>query len=743
SINGTIHRLSSNESSFPVWSGSIPGVNSSDLEYSYVKLSSDGSTTIKTENFTRRFSDNFAPQNNNSNTAFPTLLPPPQPSSSSVSVSPSASVSVSPSASESVSASSSPSTSPSPSPSPSTNSTVANSAGATDTTLNEFFERQITVWELLRFPYTYTNPVTPKKSRTFKENQIATIHITSSNTSAIAEMNANPYNEMKYTVDFKFINSDIIHSVPGVALNIAGKSSKEYKKQTFRIKFDGSRNQTFFNRPDIKLRSMVMDPTYLREKVYMDILNSAGLPSQEGAYVRLFINNEPYGLYFMMNAVEESFIRQTLYGGDNSTSSSSNSSSSTLPLGSLVKMDAYMGDEATLEYQGANSSDYNQDVCYEAKINTVESSAQDPLKELIDFMKVLSDYNNASLPAVEGSVVPYWNDTRLGLDGFLKNMAIEYLTGAFDNYWHSASNYFMYRNPTLGTDSTNSSSSSNSTFGKRQWIAYDYDGVLGNGSPSATPTSYKTCLISVSPSPPSASVSASPSPSSVSASASVSVSVSPSAPASPSTSPASHIHAFYLSLSDEGNSTEGTNSTNSTNSSGDKLRDRPFVRKLILETPEINALFEDILKTLVSTIFKPQALTPRVEQINKMLTDDVQWDLSIPRENNPGKDNGFIFADFNDNLYNATESMSTGVVAWIQNMAIRVSKDLDFVVPPGTDDRVPPPPTQDDDGSESERGLGLSLVEDRQQHNAGMKATSSVPKGFMVLVALVSIILAV
>lgn len=78
--------------------------------------------------------------------------------------------------------------------------------------------------------------------------------------------------------------------------------------------------------------------------------------------------------------------------------------------------------------------------------NLGSNPESDPLKELIAFMEDLQSFS----PTSTSNPVQYFNSTRLKLDGFLRNMAMEYLGGAFDNYWVSASNYFMYMIPTLG-----------------------------------------------------------------------------------------------------------------------------------------------------------------------------------------------------------------------------------------------------------------------------------------------------
>ncbi|KAF9919821.1 hypothetical protein FBU30_010486 [Linnemannia zychae] len=497
-------------------------------------------------------------------------------------------------------------------------------------TLNEFFDRQTTVWDFPKIPYTYLAHY-PSKTKAFKHKQIATIHVTGS-PSAIEEMNKNVYNDLSYRVNFRFISSKIIHSQNNVTIKIAGQSSKEHQKQSLKFKLDTDCNQTFFHRPNIKLRSMVMDPTMMREKLYIDMFNSAGIPTQQGAWVRLFINNEPYGLYLMVDDIKKSFLKQTVHQGDPK-----------IERGSLVQMNAYLQDKATLEFKGPVSSDYDQNVAYRSQ-NLGNNPIEDPIKELIEFMKDPQDFDPATTPDPVG----YWNNTRLELDGFLRNMALEYLSGAFDNYWYSASNYFMYKNPTLGAS------------GKWQWLPTDFDGTFGNGAPSADFPSYKNWYDMTTESP------------------------------------------------------------------------RPMVSKLILQNKEINTLFEQVLKELVSTAFKPEAMVPRIQVYNKMLSVDAKWDIGLKRHSE-GKNNGFTFEDFNSNLETDTKSMTTGLIPWVTQMSSAVAKEPNFEIPAGLEDRVPPPPKNgknsgsidNDDGDDERPSKNTNAaISSRQTIHTSMLAIS-------------------
>lgn len=468
---------------------------------------------------------------------------------------------------------------------------------------NEFFERPTTVWTLPPLPYTYL-ATWPSYTKVFDDNEIATIHVTA-DAAQIAALTANPQNDtaIGIRVTFRWIDHNDIYTQRNISFTNSGKSSKDFQKQAYKFSFDTNYNQTFYSRPNIKLRSEVSDPTMLREKTYIDLLNSAGIPTQQGQYVRLFINNQPFGLYLMVDDIKKSFIKQTIYGGD----------ASIIP-GSMVQMNApLVTAQADLIYKGPTNASY--DPAAYAPVNLGNNPVTDYLQQLITFMKDLQDYN-----ATNTDPIAYWNNTRLDLDGFLRSMAIEYLTGAYDNYWMSGSNYFMYFNPKLGAS------------GKWQWIPTDFDGTFGNGYPTSTQSTYQT----------------------------------------------------WVDLT---------------------TNDHPLVSKLILNTPAINALFQTTLKELVQTVYKPEALFPRIMAYNQMLLVDYTWDVSINRTG-PGKVNGYTVADFNDNLVNTTKDMSYSVKGWISDMSNSVSTALNFTIPAGVANRVEPPPKPTKNDGKDKGGNG-------------------------------------
>ncbi|KAG0308999.1 hypothetical protein BGZ99_001013 [Dissophora globulifera] len=330
--------------------------------------------------------------------------------------------------------------------------------GSAKSTVNEFFLRQVTQTALPELPQVFDD-VRPKPSKAFDHSQIATIHLTP-DPNKFADMVADPVkNKDSIMAGFRFISANNTYSVNRVKLKISGRDTRPFKKLSLRIKFDNG--ETFFNRPIIKMRSGVFDPTMIREKLYIDILNAVGVRTTQGAWVRVYVNGNPYGFYLMVEDIEPPFLRETMHHGNIQP----------MKLGSLYKCcdtrPIPPEDEATLQFAGSKTTDYNENV-YENQ-NFGASPTNDPMAQLILFLQDLHNYD-PTLPGGEA----FWN-SRLDLDGFLRCMAMEYLGGNLDAYWYSGNNYFMYFNPTEA---------------RWQFIPTDFDSIFSDDNHSDVLTTF-------------------------------------------------------------------------------------------------------------------------------------------------------------------------------------------------------------------------------------------------------------
>ncbi|KAG0238111.1 hypothetical protein BGW42_007102 [Actinomortierella wolfii] len=328
-------------------------------------------------------------------------------------------------------------------------------------TSNEFFNRQVTVTTLPSIKQVYKD-TRPSPAKPFDSTQIGTIHLTA-DPAIFKEMIDNPMDKERKAIKagFKFINADTIYAVDEVKVKVSGHGSRKFEKLSLRIKFDDDKDETFFNRPIIKLRSQVFDPTMIREKLYIDLLNSVGVDTYQGSYVRVYVNGKPHGFYLMVEDIEPPFLSTAIHHG---------SITKEKKMGALYQLGSHvLGLEATMQYNGSRTADYHPEI-YENKV-LGNNPKDEPMKEFIAFMKELQDWD----PSKSGGVA-FWN-SRLDLDGYLRSIALEYLTGHWDAYWWKGNNYFMYNNPETK---------------KWQFIPTDFDTTFSDGNQPDVDVDYKT-----------------------------------------------------------------------------------------------------------------------------------------------------------------------------------------------------------------------------------------------------------
>ncbi|KAK3847732.1 MAG: coth protein-domain-containing protein [Linnemannia gamsii] len=447
-------------------------------------------------------------------------------------------------------------------------------------TPNEFFDRSHTLHDLPPLPQVYDNKL-EQNSPFFREGYIGNIFV-EGDPAKIKYLNKGGAdfhpNPIKVKVQYIGANENI--KISNVTFNLSGASAREYAKLAYKLKFP--KKNRLLDLATLKLRSGETDATMMREKLYIDILNSLGVPTQQSAYVRLFLNNQPIGLYVAMEEMKKHWIKKVLHPDVKKTKA-----------GPLWKMNSCCGHEGNLEWLGPTTKSYVLGDIYK-NILPGKNPKDDLMADLIVFMKDLKDYD----PKKVKDPIAYW-EQRLDLDGFLKSMAMEHLAGAWDAYWKSGSNYQIYKDPLTN---------------KWIWLPIDFDDTFGT-SYDGKIDSYRAV-------------------------------------------PKKNALGF----------------------------ESPLAQRLIIETPQINARFEQILKDTVNTAFKPEAMAPRIEGYKKMIQEDVAWDRVQPRVSK-GKSEKFTIEDLHKGLRDGTKD-NWGLMNWIEKRTTEVEKSLKFKVQTGTDSKV-------------------------------------------------------
>ncbi|ORX85862.1 hypothetical protein BCR32DRAFT_325255 [Anaeromyces robustus] len=219
-------------------------------------------------------------------------------------------------------------------------------------------------------------------------------------------------------------------------LRISGFGSRFYKKLSWVIKFD----EKFKGRKSLKARALANDPTLLRERLATDLYTAVGVPVQVGTYARLFINNDVWGLYYLVDTLSKKWLTNYIHNGDKTKIGTNYKLASNHPTGPY----------ADLKYLGEDVQQYIDTHAYE--IDESDADDKEALEygehgfyRLIEFTKLFDDWvkkykddnSDESVKALEKF---------FDLETTLRMMVVEALSLARDNFWLVISNVALYYN---------------------------------------------------------------------------------------------------------------------------------------------------------------------------------------------------------------------------------------------------------------------------------------------------------
>jgi hypothetical protein len=191
--------------------------------------------------------------------------------------------------------------------------------------------------------------------------------------------------------------------------------------------------------------------------LYLDCLAAAGAATLSGSWARLYINNEPYGLFLMIDDSTTSTIDNLLHGGNHQYEFT----------GPTYKGNALNPQvEGNLVYQGDNPESYN-DTMYELEDKGANGKLINKTNEkeaLIGFIRQLSTIDPKLITdeANQGEFPKLLDPKHTMI-----HLALNFLSGSWDGVWLQASNYYL-----------------NQDLQSNQWalISYDFDETFGIGA---------------------------------------------------------------------------------------------------------------------------------------------------------------------------------------------------------------------------------------------------------------------
>ncbi|WP_306575011.1 CotH kinase family protein [Anaerotruncus massiliensis (ex Togo et al. 2019)] len=116
------------------------------------------------------------------------------------------------------------------------------------------------------------------------------------------------------TIDGTEFSSAAIRPKGNTSLTgIAGMDSERF---SFKIRADKYVDgQSFWGLSKLVLNNSYADPTYMKEALSYDLMDYLGIPAPLCTYAEVTVNGEPFGLYLLLEAVEEEFAERSFGGG--------------------------------------------------------------------------------------------------------------------------------------------------------------------------------------------------------------------------------------------------------------------------------------------------------------------------------------------------------------------------------------------------------------------------------------------
>jgi hypothetical protein len=207
----------------------------------------------------------------------------------------------------------------------------------------------------------------------------------------------------------------------------------------------------------------------MREALAWRIFNQAKIPSSRQVYARFCINERYYGLYSIIEEVDKAFLKDRF--DKNSKGNLYKAYSVPGDIGSATL--AYRGKEGRRYYKEGNAFD---DRTYRLKTN---DGPEDPsaAQTYDDLAKLVTAINGVDLPSgADKFNTPQYRTTVeaiFDVRGFLTWAAANLLLGAWDNYWGTPANYYLYNG---GAKEDPKRFMEKPYF---TWIPWDYDNTLG------------------------------------------------------------------------------------------------------------------------------------------------------------------------------------------------------------------------------------------------------------------------
>lgn len=301
--------------------------------------------------------------------------------------------------------------------------------------LKHFF----TLLILVAITTTFAQTIHPSNGLVYDNTSVSRIYVTINPDSLAFMLHPDSLeSDHEYPADIIFKRGNVSDTVLHVGFRLRGNTSRFSAKKSYKIAINSfTSGRRYEGVKKLNINGEHNDPSISRARICWNLGEVLHLPVSRAAHTEVYINGIYMGVYLNIEHINDDWL-MLRYGDDS---------------GNLYKCTW----PADLNFISTNPNSYkladsDGNRVYELQTN----ETADDYTDLATFIKVLNQTQTTQLECAL--------DSMFDIEGYLKTLAFEVVTGHWDNYSYNKNNYYLYHNQATG---------------KMEYIAYDMDNTFG------------------------------------------------------------------------------------------------------------------------------------------------------------------------------------------------------------------------------------------------------------------------
>jgi len=162
----------------------------------------------------------------------------------------------------------------------------------------------------------FSQPDFPPNAPVFDSAVVARIDITI-DPDTLEWLYDNVESDIEFHAIFTFNNGTINESHENIGFRLRGNTSRYSQKKSFKVSFNTFEpGRQFYGLEKLNLNGEHNDPSIIRARLCWDWLRTCNVPAPRSTHVEVYINGNYYGLYIMVEHVDEEFVKSRFDNND-------------------------------------------------------------------------------------------------------------------------------------------------------------------------------------------------------------------------------------------------------------------------------------------------------------------------------------------------------------------------------------------------------------------------------------------